>query len=503
MNSARPNILIFMTDHQRFDTVPPFNRALTPNLDRFYKEAVSFTNTYCPSPHCCPARTTLYSGLYPSEHGVWNNVNVGNCLSKGPYKGIRMWSQDLKDAGYKTYFTGKWHVSNQEGPDVYGFDVVRDKKIYEGRDDTYNLPTNYEWDVYYKDFEKMKGLVEKGINIKGRMPDGSRQKAQLFRSGYPGYTYYGSTENPFNDQKVIDDALELLEDCFKQEDPWCLYTGVVGPHDPYYVPQKFIDMYKDFEIELPVSFDDDMNDKPAMYRRIKQRFGQMESKEHLECLKHYLAFCTYEDYLFGKIYQQLIDADQLKNTIVMYLSDHGDYAGDHGLWAKGLPCFNGAYHIPLLVGGYNFGAKGRVCDEYVCLADIAPTILEMAEIDYAKDRFSGKSFLPLIVDPNSTWAQRAVYSQTNGNELYGIQRSVMTKEWKYIYNGFDFDELYDLVNDPNQMINLADKDETDAIQKELSILLWKFAYEHKDVCINPYIMVSLAKYGPGVAFGWE
>jgi arylsulfatase A-like enzyme len=127
----------------------------------------------------------------------------------------------------------------------------------------------------------------------------------------------------------------------------------------------------------------------------------------------------------------------------------------------------------------------------------------MAKIEYSDDRFSGISFLPLIVDPNSTWTQKAVYSQTNGNELYGIQRSVMTKEWKYVYNGFDFDELYDLVNDPNQMINLADKDETDIIQKELSILLWKFAYEHKDVCINPYIMVSLAKYGPGVAFGWE
>ncbi len=246
-----------------------------------------------------------------------------------------------------------------------------------------------------------------------------------------------------------------------------------------------------------------MNDKPSMYRRIKQRFGQMTKEEQKQCLKHYLAFCSYEDHLFGEVYKKLTDAEKLQETIIIYLSDHGDYAGEHGLWAKGLPCFNGAYHIPLLVGGYNFENNSMVRDEFIALADLAPTILDMAGVSYNPDRFSGQSFLPLIIDKAAKWDKNAVYSQTNGNELYGIQRSVMTKDWKYIYNGFDFDELYDLKNDPDQMHNLADKDEYDVIQKELSIMLWKFAYEHKDVCINPYVMVSLAKYGPGVAFGWE
>ena len=94
----------------------------------------------------------------------------------------------------------------------------------------------------------------------------------------------------------------------------------------------------------------------------------------------------------------------------------------------------------------------------------------------------------------------AIHTQSNGNELYGIQRSVTTRGWKYVYNGFDFDELYDLKRDPHEMKNLAaDPNYADTLLR-MCRRMWRFAYEQKDVCVNAYIMVGLAPFGPGVAF---
>jgi arylsulfatase A-like enzyme len=113
---SKPNILIYMTDQQRGDTVPPYGRAITPNLDKLAREGIAFSQTFCPSPHCCPSRATFFTGLMPSEHGVWNNIEVGNALSRGPFPHTRYWSDDLLEAGYKLYYSGKWHVSALEDP---------------------------------------------------------------------------------------------------------------------------------------------------------------------------------------------------------------------------------------------------------------------------------------------------------------------------------------------------------------------------------------------------
>lgn len=123
----QPNIIVFMTDHQRGDTVLPGSPVITPNLDRFREQAVTFSNSWCPSPHCCPSRATFFSGLYPSEHGIWNNVDVSNALSHHLFDDVRLFSEDLADAGYRLNFSGKWHVSSERGPDSYGFELLRHK----------------------------------------------------------------------------------------------------------------------------------------------------------------------------------------------------------------------------------------------------------------------------------------------------------------------------------------------------------------------------------------
>jgi choline-sulfatase len=178
----------------------------------------------------------------------------------------------------------------------------------------------------------------------------------------------------------------------------------------------------------------------------------------------------------------------------MFLSDHGDYVAAHGLWAKGLPCFREAYQIPLLMKIPGVRGGGRI-DSLVSITDVAPTILDIVGLEpFAQ---GGDSLLPLLENKEVPW-RTELFSQTNGNEVYGIQRSIWNTSWKYVLNTFDYDELYDLQNDPDELHNLAKQPEMQPIIKEMCKKLWAFAKEHDDNCTCPYIMVGLAPYGPGI-----
>ncbi|CAG7609727.1 Choline-sulfatase [Paenibacillus solanacearum] len=485
----RPNILIFMTDQQRADSIHPYGKALTPNLDAFCKESVTFAQAYTCSPHCCPSRASFFTGLYPSEHGVWNNVDVGNSLSRGLYEGVRLWSEDLRDAGYEMYFSGKWHISHHESPSDRGWNVcprTRAKGADSGRRLT-ERPHTKEWDPYINRISKQPEQTE-------------RKEGQIIRRGYGTYTHYGVKDNPFGDGDVVEEALSLIANRRKSDKPWCQFVGTLGPHDPYFVPKPYLDMYDVNDIKLPDNFGDLMNDKPNLYRRTRDRFDQLTPEEHKEAIRHYLAFCSYEDALFGKLVEALKDTGEYDNTLIVYISDHGDYMGEHGLWTKGLPCFKPAYHIPAVVRWPGMVRNpGSVSHEFVSITDFAPTFLEAAGLETDR-RMTGRSLLPILRNDKPQDWRDALFTQSNGNELYGIQRSVMTREWKYVYNGFDYDELYDLQADPGETRNVINDPANSEVVKTLSQRIWQFAFETGDVCINNYIMVAHAPYGPGIAF---
>ncbi|MFI3212487.1 MAG: sulfatase-like hydrolase/transferase [Eubacteriales bacterium] len=478
--SKKKNFLIFMTDHQRGDLKKIYKNAITPNIDKLQENGVRFENAYCPSPHCCPSRATFFSGLYPSEHGVWNNVNVSNTLSRGLFEDVKLFSEDLKEDGYQLYFGGKWHISAEESPEDRGFvDVAAMELEYKKYPHKADVS---EWDRY-----KNKVMTDMSK---------PRQESQILRPGYPLYQQYGINENPYNDK----DMVEAMNNCIKNLDvskPFCVYASPCGPHDPYCVPQKYLDMYDINDISLPDNYEDDMHDKPNLYKRTKDRYAQLTDQEHLESVRHYLAFCTYEDALFGMLIDTLKERNLLEDTVVMYLSDHGDYVGAHGLWAKGLPCFREAYQVCSTIGYGGIRANNKVESSFVSLADYAPTILELANIKENRE-FTGKSLVPFLKDEKPTFWRNEMYSQSNGNEVYGIQRAVFDKRYKYVFNGFDYDELYDLVNDPEELYNLLKTGSHDEIVKEYCEKLWKFAYDHKDSIVNDYIMTALVPFGPGI-----
>ncbi|MFP4057759.1 MAG: sulfatase-like hydrolase/transferase [Candidatus Brocadiia bacterium] len=476
----RPNFLIFMTDHQRGDTVLPEHPAIMPHVARLAEEGVTFAQTFCPAPHCCPSRATFHSGLYPSRTGVWNNICNGQALSRGLDEGVRLWSEDLAAAGYRLAWSGKWHVSTREMPADRGWHAQTHVGGHKPREH------ETDWETYRQ--------------LAAQPPDTARGEGQALRPGYGTYTLYGTREGRSWDEQIVEAGLAELPRLAASGQPWALFIGVNGPHDPYFVPRRYLDRYRLDDVPLPPSYADDLADKPNIYRRMRHTvWDQLSEREVREGIRHFWAYCTWLDEMFGQVLEALQATGQAERTAVLYGSDHGDYCGDHGLFAKGIPCFRGAYHVPAVVrwpaGGQ---APGRRVEALASLADFAPTFLELAGVDAGRD-FSGASLAPFLRGETPDGWREALFTQCNGVELYYTQRSVTTGEFKYVFNGFDFDELYDLRSDPHEMTNQAANPAYAEVVRGLARRLWQFALREGDTAINRYVTVGLAPYGPAEA----
>ncbi len=263
----QPNILIFMTDHQRADTVLPEHPAVTPHLDQFTRDGVTFTNAFCPSPHCCPSRATFFTGLYPSGHGVWNNICNQQALSRGLKPGVRLWSEDLAEAGYRMHYSGKWHVSVEESPRDRGW--------------TEHFVSAAAGTVHGRTWEQYRQLAAQ--------PESAlRGEGEVLRPGYGTYTLYGAGGDHAlrHDETAVAQALDVLRNVTAQSAPWCLYVGAIGPHDPYLVPQKYLDLYDLDDVPLPASYADTLADKPGLYRRMRESlFGQLMEREVRQAIR--------------------------------------------------------------------------------------------------------------------------------------------------------------------------------------------------------------------------
>jgi arylsulfatase A-like enzyme len=402
-------------------------------------------------------------------------------LSTGLKPDVRLWSEDMKEAGYTMDFLGKWHISYEEEPADRGWNEIvkgATKGHHHGK----------YWD-HYKEFAAQPENRE-------------RAEGQILRPGWGDYTLYGTREDGNQyDIKNTKQAVEQIRSYKGAEGPWTLFVGCIGPHDPYFIPQRYADMYNSDDVPLPPSYGDEMNDKPRIYKRLKEQiWGQLSEQEVREGVRHFWAYCTFLDELFGTILNALDETDQAENTLVLYCSDHGDYCGDHGLFAKGIGAFRGAYHVPAIIrwpaGIQNPGTR---VSNLVSLADFGPTFLDIAGIETDRE-FSGASLAPFFRGKTPENWRDDILMMCNGVELYYTQRIVMTEKYKYVYNGFDYDELYDLEHDPHEMKNIADRPECEQIKRDMVKRMWKNLYKEQDTVINPYITVALAPYGPGIGF---
>lgn len=489
MAKNRPNILVFMTDQEQADVVHPDHPCITPNAARLAREGVLFRRAFCPTAHCCPSRATFLTGVYPSRHGIYNNVSNPTAIHRALYEGVGTFSEALRQAGYTLAYAGKWHVTDAENPSDRGWEEL--------------LVTAGKGSYMRRSLDQWRRQAETPE------PEGPRGRGQVLRPGWGHYQLYRSypTEGPkgyeeHRDYRVVQSATEALPRLARQGAPWFLYVGPAGPHDPFVVPERFVRMYDLEKMPLPVSFRDTLEDKPRVYQRMRRQYwGQLSEEEVRESIQHYWAYCTMEDALFGEVLEALEATGQAEDTLVLRLSDHGDYCGAHGLYLKGVPAFREAYHIACIArwpGG--IARPNREVDEFVTLADFAPTFMELAGAP-TPEGLTGRSVAPFLRGETPADWPDAFHSQFNGVELYYTQRIVSTKEFKYVYNGFDFDELYDLRNDPHEMVNLSEREEYGEVKRDLVRRMWRFAGAQDDIIFNPYATTALAPWGP--AEGWR
>jgi len=512
-NKKTPNILIFLVDQMPFDVMAPGNPCQMPNAERLVEEGISFTRAFTSSPHCCPSRATFATGLYPSRHGVFNNVETNTAFQFGLNPGVRTFSDNLAEGGYKLAYSGKWHVSNEETPADRGWEELvpfTKNRFSRGNED---------WDDR-ADRESPE-----------RCP---RERGEIIRPGWGSVRATGERitgpdayEQTSWYRDAVAPGLRALPNLAKQEKPWALCISTdMGPATP--VPEEIAALYDPSDVELPVSFSDFMHDKPRVYQRMRyQIWGQLTEDEVRESIAHYWAVCTLQDRYLGDILSALEETGQAENTVVVFLADHGDYLFAHGLRCLGIPSFREVYHVPAMVRWpAGISDPGRQVDAFISLADFAPSFIELAGCDVPGD-LTGRSFVPFLKGESPADWPDAWYSQTKGNEVYYTQRIVQTDKYKYVCNWFDFDELYDLEADPHEMVNLAFPDELHIIPREVSdsasareyrpwpplpnhledvrqellAKMWRFARRENDIIFNSYPPVALAPYGPITGLG--
>lgn len=482
MNQNKPNILIFMTDQQQAQVIEHGHPCHLPNIRRLMDDGVTFSHAYTPMTHCCPARASFMTGMMPSKHGVQNNVCNDSAFTRGLNPGCEQFSTKLKDEGYDLAYTGKWHVTAEQDPVDFGWEelVVFSKGTYAHPD-----YVNY-------------------LNMQ-QEDDSPREWAELIQPGFHRYKFWGTHPDKEEsiDQQCVNSGIEKLKKFVTSDDPWCLYIGTGKPHGPYIVPERYRKLYNADEIKLPPNYMDDMTTRPQLYQRMQKKYGQFSEAEVRDSIAHYWASCTMIDDLLGDALKVLDNSDQKENTLVIFCSDHGDFCGAHGLYAKGLPAFEEGYRIPYVMR-WPAGIKnpGRREDAFITHCDISPTLTELAGAEPTADP-SGKSLVPFLNDtPPTSWPD-AFYSQCNGVEIYYSQRIVRTHSYKLVYNPSAVDELYDMKNDPYEMKNLIDDPDMQSVIRELFGKLWKKAVIERDIIMSSYHTISHADYGPAFAIGKE
>ena len=259
--AGAPNVLIFMPDQQNGATILPGSPVYTPNMQRFLQGAVAFTAAHCPAPHCCPSRASFMSGLYPSEHGVFNNVTTDTAIHPNPYPGTPFWGRWLKAAGYSTGYAGKLHVGRDITPESCGFE-----NLCALEQDS--LPINL----------KRKAQQWQQARTESAEPQ-ARNDGEILRPEWTNLQLYNTLPNAgpkayegSQDYGIVQAGIAAMKGMAAGSRPWCLMVSNSGAHDPYSAPQCFVDMYDLDRIELPANFHDTMDDKPRVYQRQRYEY---------------------------------------------------------------------------------------------------------------------------------------------------------------------------------------------------------------------------------------
>jgi len=421
---ARPNILIFMVDQLNGTLFPdgPADWLHAPNLRALAARSTRFSNTYTASPLCAPGRASFMSGLLPSRSRVYDNAAEFAA-------DIPTYAHHLRRAGYQTCLSGKMHFV---GPDqLHGFEERLTTDIY---------PADFGWTP---DYRKPGERIDWWYHNMGSVTGAG--VAEI------------SNQMEYDDE-VAYNATRKIYDLGRGQDvrPWCLTVSFTHPHDPYVARQKYWDLYEDCEHLLPqvpaMDYDDHDPHSQRIFDANDWRSFNITEEDIRRSRRAYFANISYLDDKIGEVMEALKGTRQDENTIILFVSDHGDMLGERGLWFK--MCFyEGSSRVPLMIAAPEM-TPGRV-DEPVSTVDVCPTLCDLAGVsmDEVAPWVEGQTLVPL----GQGRARGAPVAMEYAAEAsYAPLVSLRKGRWKFNRCALDPDQLFDLEADPQELRNLAD-----------------------------------------------
>lgn len=451
------NVVWFCTDQQRYDTLSCLgnNYLKTPNIDRLAREGVIFTNAYTQCPVCTPSRASFLTGRYPSTTRAFYNGNVR--FSKDEILITKL----LADRDYVCGLTGKLHLSAASG------------RMEERIDDGYSY---MQWSHHpHDDWPEGVNKYQEWLKSQGLAWE------DVYGGRFTCMAKWPPTENPnFNGKTVgvcpeihqttwcVSKAIDFIEEQEQQGKSWLISINPFDPHPPLDPPTVYKERLNIPDMPLPLWKDGELDNKPPHQQKDYVIGGQnggadsiltMSDEDKREYFRDYYAEIELIDDQLGRLLDYLEDNGLRENTVVIFMSDHGEMCGDHGLYWKGAYFYEALTHVPLIFSCPGLIKSGITSTALVELVDIAPTLCELLgmEVPYY---MQGKSLKGILCgDAQPDYHKDAVYSEYYSC-MVGCHDDIFATmyydgRYKLIsYHGKDFGELYDLQEDPEEFRNL-------------------------------------------------
>jgi arylsulfatase A-like enzyme len=453
LHKKRPNLLFVMTDQMRFDAMSCAGNTVlpTPHLDRLASEGVRFENCMCPFPVCVPSRTGMLTGKSACNTGVRGNDAAQDTVSDpGP-----TFDNLLHDQGYQTQYYGKWHAP------------YRMTRTYDNPVAAINvpgLPNEHQQFLAFLDQHASRRPPRKGElieNYYGRRPyrpypvDSEYENAQ---KGIPDGKHPSQQEvigvldlpkEYTHAAYAVDLAIQALERM--KDGPFSLTCSISPPHPPFLAVEPYASMFPPAKMPLPRNFSHDMRWSPYRLRaETMSRYHNPDFARQLTAI--YYAMVREVDDQIGRLLKRLEDLGLAQNTLVVFVSDHGEMLGAHGLVSK-MVFYEESVHVPLILRFPGVIPRGTVVRAPVSGLDLFATILHY--LDVPAPQRDGDSLRPLVEGRGAAGPDYRVSEWAARNSPNYMVR---TAEWKLMIadspESKAVDALFDLRNDPYETRNL-------------------------------------------------
>ncbi|PWD98956.1 sulfatase family protein [Marinilabilia rubra] len=464
---AGPNVVFIISDQHKLDALGCYGdeMAITPNIDKLAEEGVRLTNCYTPAPVCAPARAAMMTGMYPAANGapyhkapvVGNDgkikdVGTGRLRETGYYEELTTLAQVFRQNGYATGSPGKMHTHGELQTDV-------DPAMPEGNDMGFD-----EVSVrYYTHFP--------GGHYEDEVGTDTYQRYRVFekynsyrKAGYYLNTVYKPTlvkkdEENF-DMVVTKKAVEFIDDRANDNKNFFLHVGLEKPHPPFTTTKKYLDMYDPDDFELPDNANAwyGVGKYPWLPDWIHNGLPQ-NPQEAKNAMASYYACVTEVDDMVGRIVNRLKENGLYDNTVIIYTTDHGEHLFEHGL--RGKHCMlEDAVNIPFIISFPEMMPQNEVNESLVSLIDMMPTFCDLMGWD-VPETAQGKSVLPFLKNGYDE-KDRKIFAEFRGGNYNAFpemknlpSRMLRTGDLKFIYTHGMANQLYHVVEDPDEENNLA------------------------------------------------